>query len=119
MGVLDDGVAVNVRKARPSHPKGWEPGFVWDGERGVVTAEPQTTPLEVADDYDFGHVIRFFGYDPELYEVEGSVNHRAWQQKPEEPYLFYYRASIVRRGTAEGSLDVDALLKEVSRRKPR
>jgi hypothetical protein len=122
MGVLDDDFAVNARKPRPSHPKGWEPGFEWDGKRGTVTTEPQTTPLQPGEDPDFSHILRFFGYDPEHFEVEGPVQHRAWQQKAGEPFLLYYRASIVRRGVHELddiSQDVEALVASVSRRKPR
>jgi hypothetical protein len=112
---IEGEVAVNARKPQATHPKGWEPGLVWDGERGHVTSEPVRTQSEP----DFDGIIRFFGYDPALYEVDGSVQHRAWQQKPGEDYLYYYRATIVRRGSAGSDVDLDALAAAIAKRKPR
>ncbi len=33
MGVLSDDVATHATKVKAKHPKGWEPGFEWDGRR--------------------------------------------------------------------------------------
>jgi hypothetical protein len=120
MGVLDDNLAVNVRKPRPKHPAGWEPGMVFDGERGVVISEPQLEPVN-PDDFDFAHVIRFFGYDPEQYETDGMVEHRAWQTTIEgvPTFLFYYKCKIRKRGAGETEIVVAALLERVRRRKTR
>jgi hypothetical protein len=118
---LDDHLAVNVRKPRPSHPKGWNPGEIeWDGRKGTITADPTTTGTQPQFTALLADLCDKIGEDPADYEIVGNIQLRRWQQHVGEDFLYYHRATIQRRaGTSEGDVDVDALLREVSRRKTR
>jgi hypothetical protein len=122
---LDDHLAVNVRKPRPSHPKGWNPGEIeWDPgrNRGYITADPTTPGGSPQFTSLLAELCENIGEDPADYEIVGQVQVRRWKSlSPDGPvWLYYHRATIQKRaGTAEGDVDVDALLREVSRRKTR
>jgi hypothetical protein len=118
---LDEHLAVNVRKPRPSHPKGWNPGEIeWDGRKGTITADPTTTGTQPQFTALLADLCDKIGEDPADYEIVGNIQLRRWQQHVGEDFLYYHRATIQRRaGVAEGDVDVDALLAEVSRRKTR
>jgi hypothetical protein len=118
---LDDHLAVNVRKPRPSHPKGWNPGEIeWDGRKGTITADPTTTGTQPQFTALLADLCDKIGEDPADYEIVGNIQLRRWQQHVGEDFLYYHKATIQRRaGTSEGDVDVDALLAEVSRRKTR
>lgn len=114
-----DDFAVNARKPRPKHPKGWEPGFEWDGRKGFIVAEPgkgapqfETLLIELCE---------AIGEDPARYEIVGDIQVRRWQQTPGDDYLYYHRATISLKGSAGSDTDVDveALCARVSARKPR
>jgi hypothetical protein len=125
MGVLDDQPAVNARKPRPSHPKGWNPGEIeWDPNRnrGFITADPTTPGGSPQFTSLLGELCENIGEDPADYEIVGQVQVRRWKSlSPDGPvWLYYHRATIQKRaGALENDVDVDALLREVSRRKPR
>lgn len=56
--------AIKKRKA----PAGWEPGVVWDGEKGTITT---STIFEPPKDWTF--LLRERGLDPDLYEIVGDT----------------------------------------------
>ena len=106
--------AVNVRKPRLTHPKGWEPGFEWNGRTGTLISDP----VSGATSPQFEQLMVELGFDPATHEIVGSIQVRRWQQAPGDDYLYYHRATIALRGeTVEH--DVDALIAKVARRKPR
>lgn len=114
MGVLNDDFAVNARKPRLTHPKGWEPGFEWDGRKGVLISDPvsgQTSP-------QFELLMQELGFDPASHEIVGPIQVRRWQQRPGDDYLYYHRATIALRNS-EVTPDVDALCAQVAKRKKR
>lgn len=123
MGTLSeqpDDFAVNARKPRQVHPKGWEPGFHWDGRKGTITRDPSTDSAPPQFEALLAELCAAIGADPGDYEIVGDIQVRRWQQTPGDEWLYYHRATISRRpGSAEGDVDVDALLREVSRRKTR
>lgn len=113
-----DDFAVNARKPRASHPKGWEPGFEWDGRKGVITSEPG----KKAPQFEslLAELCEAIGEDPAEYEIVGDIQIRRWQQAPGEEYLYYHRATISRVSYCdETDLDLEGLLSEVRKRKPR
>lgn len=118
MTLLDDARAKNPEPARrktPEHPKGWEPGVVWDGTKGTVTTAPLTGK---PDNWD--HLLRVWDLDPALYEVIEPVQYRAWDAQTPDGLtrLYYYRATI--RSRVHGrAADIDELIREVKRYKPR
>jgi predicted phosphodiesterase len=103
---------------RQQHPKGWEPGVVWNGRRGEVTTvaadEPSTWDDLIAD----------WGLDPATVTVvPGSVQIRAWDTNlgdGDVQRLRYYRATLVERSpsTDADRVDVEALCQWVLKRKP-
>jgi hypothetical protein len=121
MGVLNDDVAVNARKPRASHPKGWEPGLEWDGRKGTITRDPSSDSTPPQFETLLAELCAAIGEDPTDYEIVGDIQVRRWQQTPGDEYLYYHRATIHKRcgDGDEFAYDVDALLREVARRKPR
>jgi hypothetical protein len=118
VGVLNDD-PIHVRKPRPKHKPGWEPGFVWDGRKGSITLEPGTESGASRAQFTalLSELAEAIGEDPDLYEIVGDIQVRRWQQTPGDEYLYYHRATITRKaGGAEGDPDVDALLAEVRKR---
>ena len=56
--------AIKKRKA----PSGWEPGVVWDGEKGTITTSTIFEPPK-----DWSSLLRERGLDPDLYEIVGDT----------------------------------------------
>lgn len=107
--------AATSRRNR-SHPKGWEPGLIWDGRKGAVT----TVAKDVPTDGLWAAIIADWGLDPATTElVEGSVQIRAWDA-PGGERLRYYRAAIKTKEAADetAATDIAQLCKLVERRKP-
>ena len=96
---------------RRTHPKGWEPGV--DTAKGVLTVEGGDTPPT-----DWADIIRELGLDPEAWTVDESqpVQIRTWDSGDKR--AFYYRATVMPASTAS-TPDVDDLIREVKRRKPK
>lgn len=117
MGDLADALgatATHATKARPSHPKGWEPGFEWDGRKGWVVSDP--TPGKTSPQFEA--LLADLGFDPETHEIVGPIQVRRWQQRPGDDYLYYHRATIALR-VEHDDPDVEALTAQVYKRKPR
>ena len=96
---------------RRTHPKGWEPGV--DTAKGVLTVEGGETPPT-----DWAAIIRELGLDPEAWTVDESqpVQIRTWDSGDKRN--FYYRATVI-PASAASTPDVDDLIREVKRRKPK
>lgn len=105
MGELTDAVMKRQqvkqasRPPKENHPKGWEPGTVWDGSKGVVTVRTASDQSP-----EFRDILVEWGFDPETHRIEGAINHRRWQgnlgRDPEtgEPcvqWFHYWKANIV------------------------
>lgn len=102
------------------HPKGWEPGYVWDGAAGVLTTQPLAERPKTWDDF-----IRDAGLDPEDVDVVGDVNVRGWdapisaKQGGGVVRMRYYKLNLRRRSTA-GLPDLPSVMKlarQAARRK--
>lgn len=122
MGRLQDqpvgDFAVNVRKPRAKHPKGYEPGFEWNGRKGTIIA----TSTEAKPQFEalLAELCEAIGEDPAGYEIVGDIQVRRWQQTPGDEWLYYHRATIHKTNGADGDdPDVDALLAAVAKRRPR
>jgi len=96
---------------RRTHPKGWEPGV--DTAKGTLTVQGGDTPPS-----DWSTIIRELGLDPAQWTVDESqpVQVRTWDSGDKR--MFYYRATVLPASAASASLDVDALIREVKKRKP-
>jgi predicted phosphodiesterase len=97
---------------RRTHPKGWEPGI--DTAKGTLTVEGgEKPPSEWAD------IIRELGLDPSVWTVDESqpVQVRTWDSGDKR--MYYYRATVLPSTEVVQSPDVDALIREVKRRKPK
>jgi len=108
------------RKARKSHPKGFEPGIVWNSETGgSITAVLDTEP----DESIWAMLIADWGLDPARTQVvDGSLQIRAWDAPDPEGglrRLFYYRATIKPREVQGDRADIEALCQMVMKRKPK
>lgn len=110
---------VEPRATRPSHPKGYEPGFEWDGSNGVISTGPLEERPKTWDEF-----IRDAGLDPEEVIVLEPVQVRGWDMPkgeidPETGRKFtsvlrahYYRLNVRRRTL---STDLDDLIKTAKR----
>jgi hypothetical protein len=97
---------------RRSHPKGWEPGI--DTAKGTLTVQGSESPPT-----DWAHIIRELGLDPAQWTVDESqpVQVRTWDSGDKR--MFYYRATVLPASSASTQPDVEALIREVKRRKRR
>jgi len=95
---------------RRSHPKGWEPGI--DTARGTLTVQGSEQPPS-----EWAHIIRELGLDPAAWTVDESqpVQVRTWDSGDRR--MYYYRATVVPSRDVAAEPDVEALIKEVKRRK--
>ena len=96
---------------RRSHPKGWEPGV--DTAKGTLTVQAGETPPA-----DWSAIIRELGLDPDAWTVDESqpVQVRTWDSGDRR--MYYYRATVVPVGNATDVPDIEALIREVKKRKP-
>jgi len=99
-----------ARKPRPKHPTGWEPGV--DTAAGTLVVQGGETPPK-----DWAHILWNLGLDPADWEVDedAPVQVRSWDSG--EKRMFYYRATV--RPTSVHQPDLDELVREIKRRKPR
>lgn len=106
--------------APKSHPKGWEPGVVYEpGVGGTIT----TAPLEGEPDPAlWAELIADWGLDPNVTEVvPGTVQVRGWDANVgggELKRLRYYRATLRPRQATEDRADIDELCRLIESRKP-
>lgn len=114
-----DLLAEQQLRAPRSHPKGWEPGYTWDGTTGVFTTQPLAERPATWDEF-----IRDAGLDPDEVEVVGPVNVRGWDANTgggNIVRLHYYRLNLVRRA-ATSLPDIRTLMRQAkaaARRKPK
>ena len=96
---------------RRSHPKGWEPGV--DTAKGTLTVQAGETPPT-----DWSAIIRELGLDPDAWTVDESqpCQIRTWDSGDKR--MYYYRATVVPVGNATDVPDIEALIREVKKRKP-
>lgn len=107
------------RRARTGHPDGWEPGVTFDSARGQGTV----TGVSETPDPDWSVLLRAWGFDPERFFVDPDlgVQVRTWEAAVgggEVRQLWYHRATI-RAGRARDRADLEQLLAEVRRHRPR
>lgn len=117
MTIEDRFTAPRILRPAKQHPKGWEPGFEWDGTAGVITTGPLPERPKTWDEF-----IRDSGLDPDEVEVVGPVNVRGWDMPTGGGNLVrahYYRLNVVRRSPA-GLPDLPSVMrlaKQAARRK--
>jgi hypothetical protein len=124
MSALDDLVALppppKREPARPTHPKGWEPGITWDGTTGSIT----TAPLEAEPDPAvWAELIADWNLDPTRMEiVDDTIEFRGWDAAiggGAVRRMRYYKAKLRRRFARDADrIDVDALCAQIMRRRP-
>lgn len=94
-----------ARRPAPQYPSGWEPGVVWDGQRGTVTGPSSERPK------DWNDLITSMGLDPAEVEVVEPVQMRWWDAAigDGQTQRMYYAKANVRRRRGTGP-DVEELL---------
>lgn len=101
----------DVRRVRPSHPKGWEPG-VDTAKRTLTAVTDIPEPPR-----DWSVVIRELGLSPDDWTVDESrpCEVRSWDSG--ERRNFYHKATIIPRSAVLAPVDFEALLKATQRRR--
>jgi hypothetical protein len=102
----------DAKVPRRAHPSGWEPGI--DTAKGTLTVQAGDSPPQ-----DWSAIIRELGLDPEAWTVDESqpVQVRTWDSGDKR--MYYYRATVVPSRDSVAEPDVEALIREVKRRKRR
>lgn len=126
MSDLSDAIeASQALRAPRTHPKGWEPGYSWDGTAGVIITQPLADRPKTWDEF-----IRDAGLDPDEVEVIEPANVRGWDANMgRDPHtgdvtvhrMHYYRLNVRRRAALELP-DLPAVMraaKQAARRRPR
>lgn len=112
------------RRAAREHPSGWEPGVRWEGTEGEIISRPQADPNP-----HWEELLASWGFDPDKYKVlDDTIEFRCWDanlgrdpdtQKPQVQTLYYFKAKIVAKVPGLRTKDVDYLLADIRKFKPR
>ena len=105
---------LDARSNKRKHPEGWEPGITWKKGQGVLVAR------SLRNEPDWSLILVELGLDPDIYEVASeTVSVRSWDTPTAEGLqrAFYFRADV--RLKRQTRADVEALIDEIKRRKPR
>jgi predicted phosphodiesterase len=110
-------MSLKDRSAGPpsKHPKGWEPGVLWNGDNGEVSSGPLE---DQPDDALWQEIVQDFGVTGSVRIVPGSIQVRAWETHDGRK-LRYYRARLEPASIDDESrADIEELCKMVARRRP-
>jgi predicted phosphodiesterase len=91
----------------------WLPGVTWQGEEGTVT----TPPIEGDNAPDWSGVLRMWGLDPEHFQVVEPVLFNVWGDTL-GVLNRQWKGKVIRKGKEENA-DIDALIREIKKHKPR
>ena len=91
----------------------WTPGVSWDGNEGVVTTEA----MEGDTHPDWSGVLRIWGLDPDNFAVVEPVLFNVWGNT-DGALNRQWKGKVVRKGAKERA-DVDHLIQEIRKHKPR
>ena len=91
----------------------WTPGVTWDGNEGLVTTEPI-----VGDTHpDWSGVLRMWGLDPDHFAVVEPVLFNVWGDTL-GILNRQWKGKVIRKGAKERA-DIDHLIQEIRKHKPR
>lgn len=104
----------SVQKVAPRERKAdWLPGVTWQGEEGTVT----TQPMEGESAPDWSGVLRMWGLDPEHFEVVEPVLFNVWGDTL-GVLNRQWKGKVIRKGKRVDA-DIDNLIKEIKKHKPK
>ena len=104
----------SVQKIGPRDRKAdWLPGVTWSGEEGTVT----TQPMEGENAPDWSGVLRMWGLDPEHFEVVEPVLFNVWGDTL-GILNRQWKGKVIRKGKKLNA-DIDELIREIKKHKPR
>lgn len=115
-----DSLTAPVEGFAPSEPgprarvADWRPGVVWEGEEGTVT----TTPMIGDNHPDWDAVLRVWGLDPEKFSVVEPVLFNVWGD-PTGTLNRQWKGKVVQRATARAGVDLEDLISEIKKHKPK
>lgn len=125
MGLADDlrnaGTTASPYAAKPrrQHPDGWEPGVTFDTAAGTGTL----TGITEHPDPDWDVLLRSWGFDPDRFHIDPDlgVQVRTWEAAigNGETKQFWYHRATIKVGRARHRADIEQLLAEVRRHRPR
>lgn len=104
---------------RPQHPAGWEPGIASTGPNLTVITPPTDQPF---DPSLWREVVNDWGVNPEHYDMQGPVEFRGWDANVgggSIARLKYYKVKLIARVDPGDRADVEALIADIGKRKPR
>ena len=104
----------SVQKTEPRQRQAeWTPGVTWMGDEGTIT----TPPVEGESHPDWSGVLRMWGLDPEHFAVVEPVLFNVWGDTL-GILNRQWKGKVVRKGRQE-TADIDALIQEIKKHKPR
>ncbi len=104
----------SVQKTEPRQRQAeWTPGVTWMGDEGTIT----TPPVEGETHPDWSGVLRMWGLDPEHFAVVEPVLFNVWGDTL-GILNRQWKGKVVRKGRQE-TADIDALIQEIKKHKPR
>jgi predicted phosphodiesterase len=104
----------SVQKTEPRQRQAeWTPGVTWMGDEGTIT----TPPVEGETHPDWSGVLRMWGLDPEHFAVVEPVLFNVWGDTL-GILNRQWKGKVVRKGRQE-TADIEALIAEIKKHKPR
>ena len=104
----------SIQKVQPrARQADWQPGVSWNGEDGTVT----TVPIEGETIPDWSAVLRMWGLDPDNFEVVEPVLFNVWGDTL-GVLNRQWKGKVIRKGK-KNHADIEALIKDIRKHKPR
>lgn len=102
----------DAKRPRRKHPTGWEPGV--DTAKRTLVVEAGDSPPS-----DWTAIITELGLDPAVWTVDESqpVQVRTWDSGDRR--MYYYRATVVPVGETADHPDIDVLIAEAKKTRPK
>ena len=119
---LENGSLPEPELQQAAPPKGWEPGVVWEGERGEITTGAVDGPP-----HNWEAILRERGLDPKRYEIVGDTmrwcSYDGWKrdapgEKAYSAMCFSYKAEIRLRKGHSNDKSLEDLYRETRKAKP-
>ena len=104
----------SVQKLQPRDRKAdWLPGVTWNGDDGSIT----TQPMEGESAPDWSGVLRMWGLDPEKFSVVEPVLFNVWGDT-QGVLNRQWKGKVIRKGAKENA-DIESLIQEIKKHKPK
>jgi len=109
-----------THKSKPNHPKGYSPGVDMKGTSGVITSPPLKDKADLNWDAYIDEWLGDGASEMFFIKEDEPVNFRIWDTNTADGVqkFYYFKTNLYSRKTTIPDSDVDAVVKQIGKRKP-